>query len=70
MLKQRDVRHFGYEFDYSSNLVHKVSSSNCTFPPELNGICERIVRNKYMEEMPDQITVNRYLPGQGESTFF
>ncbi|KAB7506468.1 Alkylated DNA repair protein alkB-like protein 8 [Armadillidium nasatum] len=65
ILKQRDVRHFGYEFDYSSNLVHKISSLNHSIPPELNDICERILKNKIMKEMPDQITVNRYIPGQG-----
>lgn len=70
ILKQRDVRHFGYEFDYSSNLVHKISSLNHSIPPELNDICERILKNKIMKEMPDQITVNRYIPGQGKSTFF
>ncbi|XP_018010892.1 alkylated DNA repair protein alkB homolog 8 isoform X2 [Hyalella azteca] len=65
-LKNRSVRHFGYEFEYGSNSI----DASCPLlaaplPTELLAIMDRMVKQGTLQCMPDQITVNRYLPGQG-----
>lgn len=65
LLKHRQVRHFGYEFKYGSNSVDKDNPLPFGIPEALNGIVRRIVEQGWMPVPPDQLTVNRYLPGQG-----
>ncbi|KAG7166526.1 alkylated DNA repair protein alkB homolog 8-like [Homarus americanus] len=65
VLKHRQVRHFGYEFKYSSNSVDKEHPLAQRIPPVMTPIIQRIVEQGYMPVGPDQLTVNRYLPGQG-----
>ncbi|CAL4128276.1 unnamed protein product, partial [Meganyctiphanes norvegica] len=64
-LKHRQVRHFGYEFKYGSNCVDKDEPLMDQIPELLNPILEKITSQNIMEYTPDQLTVNRYLPGQG-----
>lgn len=66
-LKHRAVQHYGYEFLYGSNNVdinhplERKIPSQCDFLwPRLRG---RLVDLQISE--PDQLTVNRYQPGQG-----
>lgn len=65
VLKHRQVRHFGYEFKYGTNSVDKDCPLVQGIPKELSPILDRIVENGIIPEVPDQLTVNRYLPGQG-----
>lgn len=66
VLKHRQVRHFGYEFQYSSNSVDKEHQLNQGIPPALSHIVKRITDRGCMPLPPNQLTVNRYLPGHGE----
>lgn len=65
ILKHRQVRHFGYEFNYSSNSVDKEHPLAQRIPPVLMPIVKRFVEEGCMPVVPDQLTINRYLPGQG-----
>ncbi|XP_068215347.1 alkylated DNA repair protein alkB homolog 8 [Palaemon carinicauda] len=65
VLKHRQVRHFGYEFKYGANSVDKDRPLAQGIPEELSAILDRIVEKGIMPQVPDQMTVNRYLPGQG-----
>ncbi|KAK4305059.1 hypothetical protein Pmani_023049 [Petrolisthes manimaculis] len=65
VLKHRQVRHFGYEFQYSSNSVDKEHQLNQDIPPALSHIVKRITDRGCMPLPPNQLTVNKYLPGQG-----
>ncbi|XP_034936265.1 alkylated DNA repair protein alkB homolog 8 [Chelonus insularis] len=63
-LKHRKVMHFGYEFDYSTN---KVDPSNPikSIPNEYKFLQELFEKNKCGNHVYDQLTINRYQPGQG-----
>ena len=58
--KNRSVLHFGFEFDYGSNSAYKQTH---VVPSTLNLVIHKL--QKYFgSERPDQITINRYQPGQ------
>lgn len=60
-MKHRQVKHYGYEFDYDHNGVRYDTCE--PIPKEFEFILNAIyLRLKWR---PDQITVNKYLPGQG-----
>lgn len=68
-LKHRKVKHFGYEFKYSTNNVD-LNEPIEKIPTELSFLWERL--KKYSNEhncninfVPDQLTINCYEPGQG-----
>lgn len=66
-LKNRKVIHFGYEFIYGSNNV----DPNCPLDKKIPKDCEQlwdILKQRYpsfRKFQPDQLTVNRYAPGDG-----
>ena len=64
-LKHRSVRHYGYEFIYGRNTV----DADLPLPGGLPDVCtpllEKIVSQEVLQWMPDQLTVNDYLPGAG-----
>ncbi|KAK6626097.1 hypothetical protein RUM43_006401 [Polyplax serrata] len=68
-LKHRKVKHYGYEFKYSTNNVD-LSEPIEQIPCELDFLWERL-RNassenqNYIDFVPDQLTINCYEPGQG-----
>ncbi|XP_014284279.1 alkylated DNA repair protein alkB homolog 8 [Halyomorpha halys] len=67
-LSHRMVKHFGYEFDYSTNNVNKNSPLPEGVPEEFNFLKERFHENNLnnlITWFPNQLTVNCYLPGQG-----
>lgn len=67
-LSHRIVKHFGYEFDYAINNVHKDSPLTEGIPEEFNFLEERFQEkniNHLIPWFPNQLTVNCYLPGQG-----
>lgn len=65
-LKHRHVKHYGYEFLYSSNNV----DPDVPLPGGLPDIClpilKRMLNSGLIHEMPDQLTVNQYFPGAGQ----
>uniref|UniRef100_UPI00358F5DC6 alkylated DNA repair protein alkB homolog 8 isoform X3 n=1 Tax=Myxine glutinosa TaxID=7769 RepID=UPI00358F5DC6 len=65
VLKHRRVKHFGFEFCYEDNSVNK----DHPLPGGLPAVCDELISNclvaGYIQHRPDQLTVNRYEPGQG-----
>ncbi|XP_047545550.1 alkylated DNA repair protein alkB homolog 8 isoform X1 [Vanessa atalanta] len=64
-LKNRQVKHFGYEFRYGSNDVDLSSPLSENIPEECNILWERLSSYGIEFRIPDQLTVNKYSPGQG-----
>ena len=63
-LKHRRVQHYGFDFIYGSNRIDHEKSNGREFPSEWNSvILDRLSSNG--GQLPDQCTVNEYLPGQG-----
>lgn len=67
VMKNRQVKHFGFEFKYDINNVDANSPLSDGIPKECDFLWERLSEkcNKFADFIPDQLTVNQYLPGQG-----
>ncbi|CAG9860944.1 unnamed protein product [Phyllotreta striolata] len=63
-MKNRQVKHFGYEFNYNTNNVDKNQPLTEGIPEECN-FWNRLDNTAFKSFIPDQLTVNHYLPGQG-----
>jgi len=65
LLKHRQVLHFGYEFNYKTNNI----DPDIPLDSKIPSLCETVARSALdaglISCLPDQLTVNRYLPGQG-----
>lgn len=64
-LKNRQVKHFGYEFQYGTNDVDLKSPLPQKIPKECDLFWTRLKDIGIDLSPPDQLTVNKYLPGQG-----
>ena len=64
-LKHREVKHFGYEFKYSINNVDPNEPLPEGIPEQCHQLLQEAVDRKIVSHFPDQLTVNRYKPGQG-----
>ncbi|KAJ8725229.1 hypothetical protein PYW07_016187 [Mythimna separata] len=64
-LKNRQVRHFGYEFRYGSNDVDLNNPLIEKIPEECDVLWKRLKEQGLDVGVPDQLTVNKYSPGQG-----
>jgi len=64
-MKHRQVKHFGYEFNYNTNNIDPTDPLEAKIPELCLDICQRAVDEGILDVLPDQLTVNRYLPGQG-----
>ncbi|XP_026747468.1 alkylated DNA repair protein alkB homolog 8 [Trichoplusia ni] len=64
-LKNRLVRHYGYEFRYGSNDVDLNNPLIDKIPNECDILWKRLSELGYDVGVPDQLTVNKYQPGQG-----
>ncbi|XP_063222331.1 alkylated DNA repair protein alkB homolog 8 [Bacillus rossius redtenbacheri] len=67
VLKQRRVKHYGYEFRYDTNNVDKDCPLPEGIPPECDFLWPRL-RQRGCDvgaQPPDQLTVNHYEPGHG-----
>ncbi|GAB0088157.1 Alkylated DNA repair protein alkB homolog 8 [Sergentomyia squamirostris] len=66
-VKHRQVKHFGYDFIYGSNNVDKRHPLERGIPTEFSYLWQRFrAQNSNVEwPTPDQLTVNKYEPGQG-----
>ena len=61
-MKPRQVNHFGYEFKYDINNID-TDTQITPFPPCWIPVLQRAVVAGHLKVMPDQCTVNHYLPG-------
>lgn len=68
-LKHRKVKHFGYEFCYKTNRVDPNSPIE-PIPADLEFFYRLFEEHGCGRYKYDQITINRYLPGQGNFFFF
>ncbi|GIY66674.1 alkylated DNA repair protein alkB homolog 8 [Caerostris extrusa] len=65
VLKHRKVKHYGYEFKYGINNVDKTECLEEKIPEIFIPHLEKLIVLGYISRVPDQLTVNHYLPGQG-----
>lgn len=73
LLKHRQVKHFGFEFLYGTNNVDVNCPLDQKIPEECNVIWEKLKEykiNGIHEKHPDQLTVNKYEPGQGTIFYY
>ena len=68
-LRHRKVMHFGYEFNYTTNNVDPTKPLPGGLPEVCTQIITRMMYSDLVANKPDQLTVNRYLPGQGDDIF-
>ena len=68
-LKHRKVIHYGYEFNYATNNVDPAKSLPGGLPEVCTEIIARMMHDNLVANKPDQLTVNQYLPGQGNNMF-
>ncbi|KAJ8298479.1 hypothetical protein KUTeg_025010 [Tegillarca granosa] len=64
-LKHRQVKHFGYEFKYGINDVDADDPLPQGIPEICKDLLDKALKTGHIQFYPDQLTVNRYLPGQG-----
>uniref|UniRef100_T1J3X4 Fe2OG dioxygenase domain-containing protein n=1 Tax=Strigamia maritima TaxID=126957 RepID=T1J3X4_STRMM len=65
VLKHRRVKHFGYEFRYDSSTVDKENPLKEQIPDVCQPFLHKLLQRNLILLKPDQLTVNRYEPGQG-----
>lgn len=69
-LKNRQVKHFGYEFCYDNNRVDASNPLNEPIPSECTFIWRKLAREYpdiHVDEDAQQLTVNKYNVGQGRA---
>ncbi|KAI5633618.1 2OG-Fe(II) oxygenase superfamily domain-containing protein [Phthorimaea operculella] len=64
-LKNRQVKHYGYEFRYGSNDVDLSTPLAEKIPEQCDVLWRRLREKGFDLGVPDQLTVNKYEPGQG-----
>ncbi len=61
---KRRVQHYGYKYDYTLKQIdHSLYVGE--LPPFAVEITEKLFENSIIKQIPDQLIVNEYLPGQG-----
>lgn len=66
-LKHRQVKHFGYEFEYGTNMVDP--DKPIAPIPEEYKFLQDLFDEHNQDHTYDQLTINKYLPGQGNDGF-
>jgi alkylated DNA repair dioxygenase AlkB len=61
---KRRVQHYGYKYDYKARSVDH-SMYVGSLPAFALDVAQRLLDQGLIEEMPDQLIVNEYKPGQG-----
>ncbi|XP_033742555.1 alkylated DNA repair protein alkB homolog 8-like [Pecten maximus] len=64
-LKHREVKHYGYEFKYGINDVDVDDPLPQGVPAICQEFLDRVLKTGHVKHFPDQVTVNKYQPGQG-----
>ena len=60
----RRVQHYGYRYDYKARTIDE-SMRVQPLPPFARWVGEQLLQLGVVNEMPDQLIVNEYQPGQG-----
>ncbi len=63
---KRRVQHYGWQYDYKARSVTSDLRIGA-LPDWLQSYAVRLQQAGYFPEMPDQVIINEYLPGQGIS---
>jgi alkylated DNA repair dioxygenase AlkB len=61
---KRRVQHYGYRYDYKARRVDR-SMFLGALPPFAIPVASKLVEQSLFRQLPDQLIVNEYLPGQG-----
>ena len=61
--------HYGYRFDYTANAVDRTPLSR-DIPLQCLNLMKRLLQQNLISQLPDQMTVNQYQPGQGKIEHF
>ncbi|EAR97220.1 2OG-Fe(II) oxygenase family oxidoreductase (macronuclear) [Tetrahymena thermophila SB210] len=61
---KRRTQHYGYKYDYSIKSIDKNMFLG-VLPKYAINFCQRLIDDKVIKVMPDQMIINEYLPGQG-----
>jgi len=64
-LKNRKVKHFGFEFDYNTNDIDPNKPIEDPIPQDCLDLMHKMVEDGLIPEVGDQMTVNLYSAGQG-----
>ncbi|XP_066910679.1 alkylated DNA repair protein alkB homolog 8-like isoform X2 [Clytia hemisphaerica] len=65
VLKHRSVLHYGYKFLYGSNNIDKEKPMDEGIPRICQQLLDKMLTDGLIHEIPDQLTINQYRPGQG-----
>ena len=63
---KRRVQHYGYRYDYRARKIN-LSMKIGQLPDWAKKIAIQLKNDGYFDEIPDQVIVNEYMPGQGIS---
>lgn len=69
---QRRVQQYGYHYNYRGTSIEPIERK---IPDWATFICKRLIKQDLTSEVPNQLLLNEYLPGQGiaahtDSSFF
>jgi len=59
------VKHYGFEFKYGINDVDGDDPLPQGIPSECDNLLKRALQTGHVHHYPDQLTINKYLAGQG-----
>lgn len=61
---KRRVQHYGYKYDYKKRCLDS-SMYLGNLPNWILSIGKRLHEDRFIEEVPEQVIINEYIPGQG-----
>lgn len=61
---KRRVQHYGYKYDYKARSIDYRMFLG-SLPDWLLSIANRLYIEQHIDELPDQVIINEYIPGQG-----
>ncbi|HEY0735309.1 MAG TPA: alpha-ketoglutarate-dependent dioxygenase AlkB [Herpetosiphonaceae bacterium] len=64
---KRRVQHYGYKYDYKKRFINFEMYLGA-LPEWLLMLAQKLVQDRLVSDLPDQVIVNEYLPGQGISS--
>lgn len=61
---KRRVQHYGYKYDYKSRGINSTMRLGA-LPSWINEFALKLFELGHFEDIPDQVIINEYMPGQG-----
>lgn len=61
---KRRVQHYGYKYDYKSRSINQLYCLG-SLPNNLQVLCNALYKQNIFYELPNQVIINEYMPGQG-----